>query len=110
MIGNRAGPCPWCGAPWGVIPDGVFDIDADDVVRLSSSLPTTRSDLTRLAGILQDADLSKEADPELVLARIEAEVPAADRLLALLRDPAFGSIVAALALVLLLLTFLGVQN
>ncbi|HEX3958067.1 MAG TPA: hypothetical protein VHZ03_15745, partial [Trebonia sp.] len=57
FVGCGAGPCPWCGGPSGKIPDGVFDVDADDVVRLSSALPTTRSDLLKLAGILQDADL-----------------------------------------------------
>jgi hypothetical protein len=109
LVGCGAGPCPWCGGPSGTIPDGVFDIDADDVVRLSSALPTTRSDLLKLAGILQDADLSPGADPAPVLARIDAEVPEAKKLLALLRDPAYANIIATLALILGLIVFLGIK-
>ena len=109
FVGCGAGPCPWCGGPSGTIPDGVFDIDADDVVRLSSALPTTHSDLLKLAGILQDADLSPGADPAPVLARIDAEVPEAKRLLAVLRDPAYANVIATLALLLTLLVFLGIK-
>jgi hypothetical protein len=108
FVGCSSGPCPWCGGPSGTIPDGVFDVDADDVVRLSSALPTTRSDLLKLAGILQDADLSPGADPTPVLARIDAEVPGATKLLAVMRDPAYANIVATLALILALLTWLGI--
>jgi hypothetical protein len=108
FIGCGAGPCPWCGGPSGTIPDGVFDIDADDVVRLSSALPTTQSDLLKLVGILQDADLSPGADPAPVLARIDAEVPEAKKLLAVLRDPAYANVIATLALLLTLLIFLGI--
>jgi hypothetical protein len=109
FVGCIAGPCPWCGGPSGTIPDGVFDIDADDVVRLSSALPTTRSDRLKLAGILQDADLSPGADPAPVLARIDAEVPGAKKLLAALRDPAYANIISLLALILALLGFLGIR-
>jgi hypothetical protein len=106
LIGNTAGPCPWCGGV-GVIPDGVLDVNASDVVRLSQALPTTRSDLIKLAGILQGADLS---DPEPVVERIRAEVPGARQVLVLLRDPAFGGATGFLALLLLLLAFLGVRG
>ena len=92
FIGCEAGPCPWCGAPWGVVPDGVLDVDADDVVRLSKALPTTNSDLIKLAGILQEADLRPGADTAAVVARINAEVPSARPLMAMLRDPAFGNV------------------
>lgn len=109
FAGCSAGPCPWCGGQSGTIPDGVFDVDADDVVRLSSALPTKRSDLLKLAGILQDADLSPGADPAPVLARIDAEVPGAKKLLALLRDPAYANVIATLALLLTLLVFLGIR-
>lgn len=108
FVGCGAGPCPWCSGPSGTIPDGVFDVDADDVVRLSSALPTTRSDLLKLAGILKDADLSLGADPASVLARIDAEVPGAKKLLAVLRDPAYANVIATLALILTLLVFLGI--
>lgn len=109
FVGCRSGPCPWCGGLSGTIPDGIFDVDADDVVRLSSALPTTRSDLLKLVGILQDADLSPDADPAPVLARIAAEVPEAKTLLAVLRDPAFAGVMAALTLLLTLLMFLGIK-
>jgi hypothetical protein len=109
FVGCGAGPCPWCGGPSGTVPDGVFDVDADDVVRLSSALPETRGDLLKLAGILQDADLSPGADPAPVLARIEAEVPEAKKLLGVLRDPAYANVIATLALILTLLVFLGIK-
>jgi hypothetical protein len=109
FVGCESGPCPWCGAPSGVIPDGVLNVDADDVVRLSAALPSTDTELIKLAGILQAADLSQGADLDPVLARIEAEVNGANQLLVLLRDPAFGGATAFLALVLALLTFLGVH-
>lgn len=109
FVGNLDGPCPWCGAPCGVIPDGVLDVDANDVVRLSRALPTTDAALIKLAGIMQAADLSPDADPEAVLARIASEVPDATALLRVLRDPAFGSVVVALTLILALLAFLGVH-
>jgi hypothetical protein len=109
FVGCSAGPCPWCGSPVGVIPDGVLDVDANDVVRLSSALPTTRGDLLKLAGILQDADLRPDADPSPVLARIDAEVPGAKKLLAILRDPAYANVMATLAVLLTLLLFLGIK-
>jgi hypothetical protein len=109
FVGCSVGPCPWCGGPSGRVPDGVFDVNADDVVRLSSALPTTRGGLLKLAGILQDADLSPGADPAPVLARIDAEVPEAKKLLAVLRDPAYANVIATLALLLTLLVFLGIR-
>jgi hypothetical protein len=44
-----------------------------------------------------------------VLARIDAEVPEAKRLLAVLRDPAYANVIATLALLLTLLVFLGIK-
>jgi hypothetical protein len=56
MEGNQVSPCPLCGArEGGVIPDGVFDVGEDDVVRLVSALPTTDINLIRLAGIASKA-------------------------------------------------------
>jgi hypothetical protein len=45
FAGNKSGPCPWCGGKWGHIPDGVFDVDADDLVRLTAALPGRLADI-----------------------------------------------------------------
>jgi hypothetical protein len=108
VVGVRVAPCPLCGSPLGgVIPDGVLDIGVDDIARLVSALPTTDSELIKLAGILEAADLSPGADPGPVLARIEADVSSAESLLLLLRDPAVGNAINLLSFLLALLAIFG---
>lgn len=104
LIGNTSGPCPWCGYPVGNVPDGVFDV-IDGAMELIERLPTTRDDMLRAAQILQDAITNGNQNVDELEARLREEAPTASWIVQLLRDPATGTVLAAVGLVLTVILY-----
>ncbi|MBM4573131.1 hypothetical protein GS905_24685 [Rhodococcus hoagii] len=77
-------------------------------ISLLERLPTTRDDLLRAAQIIREVILSGNVDTGHLEARFATEVPVAAPLIRLLRDPATGTVIAALGVILaVLLALLG---
>ncbi|UAJ16462.1 hypothetical protein PP504_gp31 [Gordonia phage Dolores] len=105
LVGNRTGPCPWCGAPWGEVPDGVYDV-IDGTIELVERTDTTRDDLLRAASILRTTIETGSSDVDEVEARLREEAPTALWIVRLLRDPATGSVLSAASIILSVVLFL----
>jgi hypothetical protein len=75
--------------------DGAWDLVA--------RLPTTHDELIRVIRIFQWAITRRVTDFKEIESRVQAEVPRAVALLAVLRDPALGSILTALGILVAIL-------
>ena len=72
LMGNRAGPCPKCGA-MGHVPDGVFNV-LGAAIEIISAPSRTFEELTKLSAILQESQALNES-PAAVAEKVEREIP-----------------------------------
>jgi hypothetical protein len=106
MGGTRVGPCPVCGARWGSIIDGTYEL-VENVTRYLGGPDVGADSLRRLQALLEQVRDGK-AEPERVAEQIRHEIPEASGVAWLLS--AKGSTLATwLALVIALITLLLVK-
>src|SRR6266511_6377157 len=104
FVGNRSGPCPNCGAPWGRVPDGMFQF-FDEAISILSASGATQQQLSNLAAILQRAR-AERASPVEVANRVEQEQPAFRVLADFIRRRSFSDWIGFLVLLLTLVNML----
>lgn len=103
LAGNRAGPCPSCGAT-GHVPDGVFNF-INNTIELLSGPQRTIAELQRLAQVLR-AQQRRGASAEEIQSTIRHEAPE----LASLADTLPGNRSELYAFLALFLTIIGLVS
>jgi hypothetical protein len=101
MVGNRAGPCPVCGA-WGTIPDGLYEFVGSTLAIVSKWTPHHRQSF---AGELERAKASPTPRPaaEAVIRKQPDLLPVAQRLLIPRNAGEFWAFIATLLAAIALL-------
>ena len=110
FVGCGAGPCPNCGGN-GSIPDGIYNL-IENTIQILSDSSRTRTQLQRLATILQDARQSQVTPTELNQT-IEQDMPELSSFrdaLPRTRNELYAFIAIALTIITMLLGRFSCEN
>lgn len=97
MTGATSGPCPHCGYPIGDVPDGGYQF-VNGALGYIRELNPTQDDLRATLQELLQAIREQATDVEAIRNRLDEQAPSAAPLMQLVRDPAVGHVIAAMAL------------